>query len=177
MAFLIAGKRGGGGPDEGLWAPSRLGFHLHTLPRRSQSSTEEAPVSLSQSPTNASLTSHPQPLTHSSFIPPSLPQPKKRRNKITLVSRCFPSNVQQRGESSKQMELTGGSKWVQAWEGGGDGVVEQGSKALGPGDPHPDEGVKLVPRTRCLIASLHICNVSTLQLLLGPRKTGKQIAE
>lgn len=37
-------------------------------------------------------------------------------------------------------------------------------------------GVTLVPPTRCLIASLCICNALTLQSLLGPRETGKQIA-
>lgn len=36
------------------------------------------------------------------------------------------------------------------------------------------KGVTLIPKTWCLIASIHICNVPALQLLLGLQKTNCQ---
>lgn len=50
-----------------------------------------------------------------------------------------------RGEL-KAKEPTGGSKWVQAWEGDGVEAVEQDSKALGPGVPHPTKGGNTHPK-------------------------------
>lgn len=161
MAFLIAGKESevvvvvGLGVDlmKGYGHPKRLGFHLHTLPRRSQSPTEEAPVRLSQSPPpRFHPTPRHGPLTHSSFIPPSLrllslcPPPasphQNRKKKSPSRAGVFRQMASGEGRAQRRGNRPGGSKWVRAWEGG---VREWGSEAPGARRPSARRGGKTRP--------------------------------